>query len=164
MRDLLIILVFGFAGIKGIIWVSHDTALAIASRHWVTGRAVIDRSWLERTYGRQCNPCYSLRTTYYFFVDGVRYEGDRFEIPPRRSGGDESYFLSKLAPYAPGSVTEILYDPKKPTLSVVTPPHVDYFFVIMLGSLSVLFFALAAWRAYVVACRLLRGGLSANAT
>ena len=100
MRDIITILILGFVGIKGLVWVGHDTALANASRHWVTGEAVVDRAWLERTYGKTCSPCYSLRTAYHFSVGGARYEGDRFEIPSRRSGGDESYFRGKLAPYA----------------------------------------------------------------
>jgi hypothetical protein len=164
VRDILVILILGFAGIKGIIWVSHDTALAIASRHWVAGEAVIDRAWLEHTYGRSCQPCYSLRTSYHFAVDGVQYQGDRFEIPPRRSGGDESYFQKKLAPYAPGSVVRILYDPKNPTFSVVTPPHLNYFFTIGLGGFALVISGFAIWRAYLLISRLIRGDSLAHAT
>jgi hypothetical protein len=89
-------------------------------------------------------------------VRGERYTGNRFEIPSRRSGGDEDYYRRKLAPYNPGSVVKILYDPKNPRLSVVTQPHINYFFIAMIGSLSLLFCAIAVWRLYAFVCNLLK--------
>jgi hypothetical protein len=44
MRDLFLIVVLGFAGIKGLVWVCGNTALALASAYWVPGQAIIDNS------------------------------------------------------------------------------------------------------------------------
>jgi hypothetical protein len=135
--------IIGLLSLKGIFWVCRDTALILDSRHWVSGDAVIARSWLDKSWNKG-SPRYSLMMAYHFSVAGATYTGDRYEIPSRRDSGDEQYFRNKLAPYAPGSLVKILYDPKDPTRSVVTPPHFDYGFIICIGGVSLLLAAVAA--------------------
>ncbi len=140
-------MVLGLLGLKGLWWVCRDTLLILDSHHWVVGEAVIDRSWLDKTWNKSSQN-YSLMMTYHFSAGGVVYTGDRFEIPSRRSGGDEQYFLKKLAPYAPGSAVKILYDPKDPARSVVTPPYMDYFFIIVMGGGSLFLCIISSFTVY----------------
>jgi hypothetical protein len=141
---LVLIVILGLIGVKGLFWVCRDTALILDSRNWVLGDAVIDRSWLDKTWNRGAQN-FSLRMRYHFLVSGAAYTGDRFEIPSRRASGDEEYFKRELAPYAPGSAVKIYYDPKDPTRSVVTKPQMDYFFTLFLGGLSLVFFAISIY-------------------
>jgi hypothetical protein len=131
------LIVLGLIGLKGLFWVYSDTMLILDSRNWITGEAIIDTSWLDKTWYK-ATPNYSLMMNYHFSVAGITYTGDRFEIPPRRSSGDESYFRKKLAPYSPGTVVKIYYDPKDPTRSVITHPEMNYFFTFFLGGFSLL--------------------------
>ena len=135
---LLLVVFVTFIGVRGLFWVYRDSALIFDSRNWVASDAVIDRAWLDKTWSRG-TPNYSLQVEYHFSVEGVNYQGNRFEIPSRRSSGDENYFRQRLAPYSPGTTVKIIYDPKDPTRSVVTRPEMNYGFTFGLGSLSLLF-------------------------
>jgi hypothetical protein len=132
---LVVVVIMGLLGLKGFYWVYSDTALIIDSRDWVSGDAIVDASWLDKTFSRS-SPNYSLMMNYHFSVAGIPYSGNRFEIPSHRAGGDEANFRRQLAPYAPGSVIRIYYDPKDPTRSVVRRPSMDYWFIVSIGGVS----------------------------
>ena len=139
---LFIAVVFGLLGLWGVYWVYSVTALILDSSGWVPGEAIIDRSWLDRTSSR-AGSNFSLMMEYHFSVEGITYTGNRFEIPSRRAVGDEADFRRQLAPYAPGSVVRVYYDPKDPTRSVVTRPTTDYGFIVCIGGVSLLFLGLS---------------------
>jgi hypothetical protein len=145
---LAIIVVLGLLGVRGLFWVYRDTALILDSRNWVMGEAIIDKSWLDKTW-HKATPNYSLMMDYHFSIAGIAYTGDRFKIPSRRSSGDEGYFRKQLAPYSPGAVVKIYYDPKDPNRNMVTHPEMNYFFTFFLGGLSFLLCAISSFVIYV---------------
>jgi len=144
---LAILAVLGLAGVQGLFSVYRDTALICDSRNWVAGEAIIDKSWLDKSASRGALN-YSLMMRYHFFVAGIPYTGDRFEIPSCRHSGDVGYFRKQLAPYAPGAVVKIYYDPKNPTRSVVTHPEINYFFTFFLGGVFLLICAISSFGIY----------------
>jgi uncharacterized protein DUF3592 len=126
--------------LKGTLWVFTDTWLIVKSRNWVPTQATIDEVRIETSTGTRGSAEYSPAVKYHFTANGVRYTGDRIEIPPRRSSC-ESCEENRGAAYQSGRVVGIICDATDPRLSVILRPSMNYWFTIGLGGFSLLLLA-----------------------
>jgi hypothetical protein len=141
-QQIFLILFLFFVGVKGTLWVFTDTWLIVESRSWVATQATIDEVRIKTSAGTRGSAEYSPAVKYHFTANGVRYTGDRLEIPPRRSSC-ESCEENRAAAYQPGRVVGIIYDASDPRLSVILRPSMNYWFTIGLGGFSLLLLAAA---------------------
>ena len=136
-------LLFMGLGARGVYLVLANLRLALVSEHWVAGVATVDRAWLEKRYGRSKSSAYVPRVEYRYSVSGRDYVGSRLEVPAYRY--PPSYSRKKIAGLDPGARIRILYDPADPAESVVRKPSVDWFQLLVPGSISLGLIALGVW-------------------
>jgi len=122
----------------------YDNArVAVESKHWVAGDATVDRAWIEKHYGYRGSSEYAPMVEYRYSVSGRDYVGSRLKVPSYRY--PQSYSRKKIAGLVPGAMIRILYDPDDPAESVVEKPSVDWFQILVPGSISLGFIALGVF-------------------
>jgi hypothetical protein len=134
--SLLAVLFCAVIGIKGGLWVYHDTSLILESKSWIPTQGIIIKTWLETSWTKGTE-MFSPMAEYSFDTQKGIVIGDRFEIPSTRSSSKDGE-LSRLSLYPVGSRQTIYYDPKNPDKSVILKPKFSYFFTFVLGGFSLL--------------------------
>ncbi|MBU0661133.1 DUF3592 domain-containing protein [Patescibacteria group bacterium] len=143
LSTVIIIIVAFSLSFRGIYWVYHDTNLSIKSLNWEKSTAIIIKHDLSKYLrGRQ----YSLRIYYSYIVNGKEYINDQLGYP--RIKYTKLMADNKFQEYPLFTTVDVYYDSKDPNKSCLEPGGIDYFFIIMISFVSLLFFFLGTFLIY----------------
>lgn len=145
LASITFILFWVFLGAKGIYWVVHDTYYGIASHSWptVTGRVVKTRVKYHAYHAPLSQNAYPY-VNYAYTVNNQSYVNDTFSFPGPYTA-PVSVVRKFLNKHHPGTNIPVYYDPNSPQHACLKLKNVDYFFISMTGTLSVIFFVVSMW-------------------
>ena len=130
---------------RGAWWVINDSRLALASQQWLSTQGLIVRSRVSRTGLGTAGDliAYAPRVTYRYQVHETSYTGTVISYPSRR--GARHWAEQVVARYPAGALVAVLYNPEDPQQSCLERGARSWFFILMIGGISLLLFAGGSW-------------------
>jgi hypothetical protein len=119
-------------------WVISDSWQGLASLGCQKTAGVVLRTGLNKSTSTRAGNQYALKVSYSYKVADQDYQNDRISFPETRGSGEEAYYQRKSdASYPVNKECAVYYNPRNPAESCLEPGP-NYFFLIMIGFVSLL--------------------------
>lgn len=141
--QLLTLILCFLLSMKGFYTLGTYFEVAFDSINWVPTEATILDSRVNKSWVNRSGPTYTPEITYRYVIDEKTYINDTLTLPVHNMTRDKAYSIISL--YKEKQGIEIWTDPNDATRSVIKKPDFDFWFLLVYGVSSILFFCLFIW-------------------